>query len=55
MESKNVLSQIISSLSTEDKYIVNSLHETALALGYMAKISPVGEGSLTIGNMSISQ
>jgi|GEM_PF-2126885 len=43
MESKNVLSQIISSLPTEGKSIVNSLHETALALGYMAKISPVGK------------
>lgn len=43
MESKNVLSQIISSLTPEDKFVVNSLHETALALGYMAKISPVGK------------
>lgn len=43
MESNNDLSKIISSLPTEDKSIVNSLHETALALGYMAKISPVGK------------
>ena len=45
MESNNVLSQIISSLPIEDKAIVNSLHETALALGYIAKISPMGKKS----------
>jgi hypothetical protein len=45
MESKNDLPQIISSLPTKDKAIINSLHETALALGYMAKISPVGKKS----------
>ncbi|KUO69778.1 MAG: hypothetical protein APF77_21870 [Clostridia bacterium BRH_c25] len=43
MESKDALARIISSLSTEDKSIVSSLHETALALGYVAKISPVGK------------
>ncbi len=43
MEANNVISQIISSLPAEDKAIVNSLHETALALGYIAKISPVGK------------
>ncbi|WP_104372893.1 hypothetical protein [Desulfocucumis palustris] len=43
MESKNVLSRIISLLPAEDKSIVNSLHETALSLGYTAKISPVGK------------
>lgn len=43
MEPENVLSQITSSLSAEDKNIVNSLHETALSLGYTAKISPAGK------------
>lgn len=45
MESRNDFPQIISSLPTKDKAIINSLHETALALGYMAKISPVGKKS----------
>ncbi|HYE80556.1 MAG TPA: hypothetical protein VEG39_00160 [Clostridia bacterium] len=43
MESENALLRIISSLPAEDKFIVESLHETALALGYNAKISPVGK------------
>ena len=43
MESNIDLTQIISSLPTEDKVIVSRLHETALALGYMAKLSPVGK------------
>ncbi|MDF2686952.1 MAG: hypothetical protein K0S55_2135 [Clostridia bacterium] len=43
MESKNTISRIISSLLEENRSIINSLHETALDLGYMAKISPVGK------------
>lgn len=43
MELNFDLSQIISSLPTEDKVTVSKLHETALALGYEAKLSPVGK------------
>lgn len=43
MESEHEFSHLLSSLSIEDRVIVNSLHKTACALGYVPKISPAGQ------------